>query len=133
MIIPLKMISFKFRYNPKLNISLYFIITDNYRYVMRLHVIVYFEFLCITCTSSLSSLSSLLTVQSRCHRSNNHVRSTMINNEIARNSVIDNVECDINHTNSLTDSKTKPPWTKPSGQNPRRTKPPRQNPPYKIP
>ena len=67
------------------------------------------------------TLSSLLTVQgykilvcfflvslasnhSCCNRLNNHVNNklcTKINNEIDRNAFIDNVECDINHTNSL--------------------------------
>ena len=46
-----------------LNISLYSIITNNYRYIMRLYFIVYFEIVCFACKSSLSSLSSLLTVQ----------------------------------------------------------------------
>ena len=39
-----------------LNISLYFIITNNYKYIMRLYVIVYFEIVCFACKSSLSSL-----------------------------------------------------------------------------
>ena len=43
-----------------LNISLYYIITNNYRYIMRLYFIVYFEIVCSACKSS---SSSLLTVQ----------------------------------------------------------------------
>ena len=43
-----------------LNILLYSIITNNYRYIMRLHFIVYFEIVCFAC---ISSLPSLLTVQ----------------------------------------------------------------------
>ena len=84
---------------------------------MRLYFIVYFEIVCFACKSS---LSSLLTVQGYkflvlwyhwCPTtpaviitSNNHVNNklcTMINNEIDRNAFINNVECDINHTNSL--------------------------------
>ena len=44
-----------------LNISLYSIITNNYRYIMRLYFIVYFEIVSFACESS---LSSLLIVQS---------------------------------------------------------------------
>ena len=83
---------------------------------MRLYFIVFFEIVSFACKSS---LSSLLTVQgykilvlwyhwcpnhSCCNRSNNHVNNklcTMINNKIDRNAFINNVECDINHTNSL--------------------------------
>ena len=43
-----------------LNISLYSIITNYYRYIMRLYFIVYFEIVSFACKSS---LSSLLTVQ----------------------------------------------------------------------
>ena len=39
-----------------LNISLYSIITNNYRYIMRLYFIVYFEIVFFACKSSLSSL-----------------------------------------------------------------------------
>ena len=43
-----------------LNIPLYSIITNNYRYIMRLYFIVYFDIVSFACKSS---LSSLLTVQ----------------------------------------------------------------------